>query len=553
MILTQRRRERGGIGAARSVSRRRAALVTPPCSRALLAVGARSRRVAVAGSVALVTVLASVPTSAAGTAPGPTSPPAPRVVPPLATSLLSPRRLPDWLVTNVAHARLASAVASVLSAKALGPAAGSTCALVTQGSTVLAARAPNEELIPASNMKLLTATAALQKLGPDFVYSTAVRADNPPVDGVVRGNLYLVGSGDPVLRTQPYVSSLPYAEPDYTSFAQLAEQVVKAGVREVTGSVVGDEGLFDTQRTVATWKPIYAAEGDVGPLSALDVNDGFVLNGGYYKAASQPAQSAADQFATLLAADGVKFVAAKRPPAPAGADVTPAEKAAANLATPPGDPATPTANPNLPAAAGATPSSSVPITSIDSPPLSEILQTILRASDDTGAELITKELGARFGDGGTTAAGVAVIRAVLAADGLPVSQLQAADGSGLDRSDRVTCRLILDDLTRDTDSILAAGLPVAGKTGTLESRLTSPLTAGRILAKTGTLDDVSALSGFVLPGPETPPAPGLNSTLVFSMIQNGLPSDAGDAVADRLATVLAGYPDAPPASSVSPR
>lgn len=443
------------------------------------------------------------------------------------------------MVTAVAHQRLASAVGSVLSAEALGPAAASTCLLVAQGSTILASRSATTALIPASNMKLLTATAALDKLGPNFVYTTGVRATAAPAGGVVRGNLYLVGSGDPVLRTQPYVSSLPYSEPDYTSLAQLAAQVVAAGVHEVTGSVVGDEGAFDSQRAVPTWKPTYTSEGDVGPLSALDVNDGFVLTHGYYIAATQPAQSAADQFATLLAADGVTFTAAKPPPP-----------------TPPGTtPATPAADPYLPSAAGATPPSAVPITAINSPPLSVIVQTILRASDDTGAELITKELGARFGGAGTTPAGVAVVQEDLAADGLPVSQLQAADGSGLDRSDRVTCALILDDLLREgPTSVLAAGLPVAGKTGTLDHRLTSPLTVGRILAKTGSLDNVAALSGFVLPRSGTAPAPALASNLVFSLIMDGVANGtAGVTVGDKLATALASYPDVPPASSVGPR
>ena len=534
--MRRTRGERGGIGRART---------------------AGSRRLTFARYAAAVGLLAAVPAAASGTAPNPTTPPGASLAPPLSTSLLSPRRLPDWLVTTVAHDRLDAAVGPLLSAKALGPAAASTCALATQGSTVLVSHAPTTELIPASNLKLLTATAALEKLGPDFVFTTVVRADNKPVAGVVHGNLYLVGSGDPVLRTQPYVSSLPYAEPEYTSLEQLAKQVVDAGVTEITGSVVGDEGLFDTQRFVPTWKTTYAAEGDVGPLSALDVNDGFVLTNGYYIDAAQPAQSAADQFATLLAADGVKFAAAKRPPPPPAKPPAPGKPPPKppppSLATPAGNPATPTANPNLPAAAGATPPSSVTITAIDSPPLYEIVQTILRASDDTGAELLTKELGARFGEGGTTAAGVAVIRADLAADGLPVTEMQTVDGSGLDRSDRVTCQLILDDLLHEgPTSSIAGGLPVAGKTGTLERRLTSPLTAGRILAKTGYLDDVSSLSGFVLPRPGTPPAPGLAPGLVFSLIVDGLSTDAGDALTDNLATALATYPDVPPVSSVSP-
>ncbi|MBO0691617.1 MAG: D-alanyl-D-alanine carboxypeptidase, partial [Acidimicrobiaceae bacterium] len=421
-------------------------------------------------------------------------------------------------------------------------------------STVLASRSPAEELIPASNLKLLTATAALDKLGPDFVYTTVVRADAAPVRGVLNGNLYLVGSGDPVLRTAPYVSSLPFSEPDYTSLEQLARQVVAAGVRVVTGSVVGDESFFDAERAVPTWKPVYTAEGDVGPLSALDVNDGFALSGGYYKAAPSPATAAAVQFAALLAADGVKFMRPKPTPRRRSGP-TVLIRSTVNLdAGTTGPTAPPRPNPQPPpATAGITPPSAVPITAIDSPPLAKILETILSASDDTGAELVTKELGARFGGAGTTAAGIAVIRADLAARGLPVSQLQTADGSGLDRSDRVTCQLIFDDLTQQrSGSPIVAGLPVAGKTGTLGARLKSPVTAGRILAKTGTLDDVSSLSGFVLARPGAPAAPGLAGNLVFSLIIDGLPSKTGDALSDDVATALATYPDVPPASEVGP-
>jgi serine-type D-Ala-D-Ala carboxypeptidase/endopeptidase (penicillin-binding protein 4) len=474
--------------------------------------------------------------------------------PPLLTSLLSPRRLPDWLEDAAAHTRLAATVASVLTPAALGPAATSTCAVVMQGNQVLASSDPTMALIPASNMKVLTATAALDKLGPNFVYTTQVMGAAAPAGGVLTGNLYLVGSGDPMLRTQPYVSSLPYEEPDYTSLTQLAAQVVAAGVTTITGSVVGDATLFDDQLAVPTWSSTYGEDGNVGPLSALDVNDGFVLTNGYYEAARDPADSAAQQFATLLAADGVNFPAAVTTPTPSTAPppTTPVTPPAGTLINGSGATETTTV---LPAAAGPTPVGSVQITSINSPPLSNIIQTILRASDDTGAELVTKELGARFDDAGTTQAGVAVIRADLAADGLPASQYTANDGSGLDRGDHVTCQLVADDLAREgSGSVLAAGLPVSGKTGTLSDRLTGQATVGRILAKTGTLDGVSALSGFVLPNPlVTVPDAQLGVPLTFSLIMNGLAdSDTGVDVADALATALAAYPDVPPLAAITP-
>ena len=115
---------------------------------------------------------------------------------------------------------------------------------------------------------------------------------------------------------------------------------------------------------------------------------------------------------------------------------------------------------------------------------------MLTVSDDTAAELFTKELGYQTA-GGTTAAGVAAIRADLAADGLPVSQLVAYDGSGLDRGDRVTCNLIQADLEHARRRQRGGrGLPIAGQTGTLRDRMRGTPAAGRLRAKTGTLDDV---------------------------------------------------------------
>jgi D-alanyl-D-alanine carboxypeptidase/D-alanyl-D-alanine-endopeptidase (penicillin-binding protein 4) len=336
------------------------------------------------------------------------------------------------------------------------------------------------------------------------------------VDGVVTGDLYLVGGGDPFLRTAAYVAALPEPEPTFTSMAQLAAQVKAAGITSITGSVVGDEHRYDTQRGVPTWNPVYTAEGDVGPLSALDVDDGFDLVGTIYRASAQPALSAATQFAALLAAEGITVTG--------------------------------------PPQVGISPPTAVGVTSIQSAPLSQVLDTILTVSDDTGAELVTKELGAAFGGAGSTTAGAAVIRADLAAHGLPLAGFVGLDGSGLDRSDRVTCRLLEADLSREgATSLLAASLPVAGRTGTLRGRLGAPATVGRVLAKTGTLNGVAALSGFVLPGGAPAPAPGLGRPLVFSFLVDGVSGyAAGVSLADGVATALAAYPAVPAASTLAP-
>jgi D-alanyl-D-alanine carboxypeptidase/D-alanyl-D-alanine-endopeptidase (penicillin-binding protein 4) len=397
----------------------------------------------------------------------------------------------------------------------LGPAAPTSCLMVSQGARTVYASRSDLELIPASNLKVLTATAVIGKLGPEARIVTRVAATARPANGVLRGNLYLVGAGDPFLRTPQYVTGQDPPAPLFTSLPALAASVRAAGITTIDGQVLGDESRFDTQRAVPTWKASYTAEEDVGPLSALEVNDGFQLTPPPGPAA-QPAVMAAAVFSGLLKADGVKITG--------------------------------------PAGTGTAPTTAVPVTSISSAPLGQEVGQVLRVSDDTGAELLTKLLGARFGGVGSTTAGVRVIRAQLASDGLPVSDLHALDGSGLDRQDRVTCALMVDDLRHvGTNGAVFAGLPVAGSTGTLATRMVATPAAGRVHAKTGTLDGVSALSGFVMPSGAAAPTPSLAQPLIFSFITNGVSSTSvGEAVADDVGVALAAFPQVPPLADAVP-
>jgi serine-type D-Ala-D-Ala carboxypeptidase/endopeptidase (penicillin-binding protein 4) len=461
------------------------------------------------------------------------------------TPVLSVRRVPDWLETTAASQRLVSALLAYSSSYLGSTARPSGCLTVSQGGGLLFAANPTAMLIPASNMKLLTATAVLDVLGSSDRLVTRVQASSPPDNGVVYGDLYLVGGGDPLLRTPGYDAGLNPPEPLFTSLDVLARQVRDAGIRRVTGSVVGDDTRYDSQRTVPTWKPVYSTEGDVGPLSALDVNDGFVpkppppsatttttvpgrrtppttvqpesstAQAFAFAAASNPPLTAAEEFVSLLRSDGVEVSGG--------------------------------------AASGVTPAGAPAVTSIDSGPLGAEVSAMLNVSDDTAAELFTKELGLKKDGSGTTAAGTAVIRADLAADGFPVSQMVNIDGSGLDRGDRASCELISDALLRaGTSGPIARGLPVAGKSGTLATRMIGTAAAGRVHAKTGTLDEVVSLSGFVTPLARSAPTPALQRTVVFSIIINGLPGPQAQQVADDLAVVLASYPHVPPISEVEP-
>jgi D-alanyl-D-alanine carboxypeptidase/D-alanyl-D-alanine-endopeptidase (penicillin-binding protein 4) len=509
------------------------------------------------GAVAALVVLGAGGAPATGgaagsttTSPATTTSPVSGAATTLATPVLSVRRVPTFVAAAVATEHLDASLTHILANPALHQAGAQSCLQVTQDGRTLFSALPAQELLPASNLKLFTATAALDKLGADSRITTPVDADHPPVGGVVNGNLYLVGAGDPILRTPDFVASLTFPEPTYTSLVQLAAQVRAAGVTRVNGAVVADESRYDAQRGLPTWKPSYLADGEVGPLSAVDVDDGLAaFGGGGGVPAPQPAVEAAIRFQDALRAAGVQV---------GGPPVT-----------------------------GITPPGAFTLTAVTSPPLADVLGAVLRTSDNTGAELITKELGHRFGAGGTTAAGVAVIRDDLSADGLPVALLHAVDGSGLDRSDRATCPLVVDALTRAGPAgDLASTLPVAGRTGTLTRRMVNTPATGRVIAKTGTLDDVSALSGFVLapgtpppagPAPSTPVANGPSPTstapttvappstaaptpatysrspLIFSLIQNGVPAAAaGDAIADQIGVALATYPSGPDPATLGP-
>lgn len=482
----------------------------------------RSRRaVVLLASAPVAALLSTAPPRAPGPpAPGPGH---------LAAPILSVRRVPTWVDDTLAAQRLTGSLRSI-TAGVGGPNEPAACVVVDQGSGTLYSLNPTQELIPASNLKLLTSTAVLDVLGPDHRLTTTVESAGAPRGGVLRGNLYLVGGGDPYLRTTAYNSRLLFPDPTYTSLDHLAELVRAAGVSSVTGSVVGDASRYDSLIGVATWKPIYLTEGDVGPLSALEVNDG-----------SPPPAGLPGS-----------------PPAPAGPPAT---------ATPPPAPPEPTlyaaqtftealeaAGVKVagPAATGRAPAGALTVAKVDSAPSSTVVDQMLRVSDDTAAELLTKELGRHETGEGTTAAGAAAIAKDLAADGLPAGQATLLDGSGLDRGDRATCSLVTAVLERaGTTGVIAAGLPVAGRTGTLSDRMTGTVAAGRLHAKTGTLDGVTSLSGFSDPRPSAP-TPELGTPVYFSIIINGMDSGLAAQLADRLGVAIATYPDAVPLSVLEP-
>jgi D-alanyl-D-alanine carboxypeptidase/D-alanyl-D-alanine-endopeptidase (penicillin-binding protein 4) len=368
-------------------------------------------------------------------------------------------------------------LARALHARHVSP--GRTGAIVfdLQTGSTLFAHNPRLPLRPASNEKLATTYAALSALGPSFRIETDVLGEGQQSGTTWQGNLVLKGYGDPAL-----------------SFAQvnsLARQVAAAGIRHVTGRILGDESWFDTRRTGLGWKPeFYLHESPA--LSALVVNRGWT---GRYET-GRPALMAAQILRRDLRRAGVTVHD--------GAAHGVASAQAASLA------------------------------SVQSARLAVLVRHMDVYSDNFYAEMLLKEVGAVQGAGGSAAAGIAVERQLLSDAGIPLAGVRMVDGSGLSLIDRWTplgLATLLRTMWEDSDlrPYLVPALPIAGETGTLRHRMRKAPARGLVRAKTGTTNNASSLSGFVGDG------------YAFSILENGSPVNALNAEQsqNRFAQVLA--------------
>lgn len=433
----------------------------------------------------------------------------------LSTPLLSARRVPRTLQAPVVDADIAPSIQAAIAASP-----PTSCLVVRAGHRVLQPAANvDTAMVPASNEKLLTTSVALDVLGSGFRYHTAVRADAAPVGGVVNGNLYLVGSGDPFLGTDEWWAQYDQLDGRFhTRMEDLVAAVKRAGITQVTGTVVGDESLFDAQRQ-GPWAQRLVAARESGPLSALTVNEGFTdwpeRAGSTAKArvpADNPPVAAATVLAQMLSAQGVGIV-----------------------------------NPAI--GAGTTPAAAVEVAGVDSPPLSDVITHVNSYSMNMGAELLLKRLGVAAAAEGSTQGGSRVVLSRLQARGVPADGLRIDDGSGLAETDRVSCRALVAVLAAaGPDSPLAASLSIGGTRGSLLERMVATPARGRVLAKTGTLNDVAALSGFVHSATD----PEVTLTFAYVANQNQLPIEATRAVQDTLMAALTSYPSGPAASDLGP-
>jgi D-alanyl-D-alanine carboxypeptidase/D-alanyl-D-alanine-endopeptidase (penicillin-binding protein 4) len=341
----------------------------------------------------------------------------------------------------------------------------------------------------ASNVKLFTTAAALDRFGVDGAFETQVVTDaeiNP--DGVLKGDLWLRGGGDPAFGTLAYVRKHYGAVAG--SVEDLVDQLSGLGLTAVRGGVHGDESRFDAIRGVHDSG--YRVSPWVGPLSALSFNHAYGTHGFQ----SSPASYAADRLRETLNADAIA--------------------------------------PGHPAASSTAPADAVVLAKVESPPMSTLVRITNKDSDNFFAETLLKDIGHAATGVGSTSAGVRAVRAFAANAG---AQVQLVDGSGLDRGDRASpqdvVKLLLSERKRPEFPALLASLPIAGVDGTIHDRMRTGPAKRNCQAKTGSLIGVSALSGFC--------TTRSGRTVAFSFLMNGISVSYARRLQDRMAQALAGW------------
>ncbi len=380
----------------------------------------------------------------------------------LATGLLSFRRAASELSRDLNVSAFESALAPFLDAVN-----DRSCAAVSLDGRLVGSKNADLVVIPASNQKILVAAVALEVLGADFTYTTTV-VGTQPVDGVINGDIYLVGGGDPLLSGEWYPDSDldRLAVFNITSIDELARQLVAAGVTQINGSVIGDGSRYDDEFFAPGWGGGVAGL-EAGPYDALLVNDARVR--GDDQRGSDPNEAGAREFARILAEQGISVS---------------------------GGTATGTATEDR-----------TPLASVSSLPLPAAIAEMLTNSDNNTAELMVKEIGLAASGTGSRTAGLDAIAATIADWGVDTTGLVLGDGSGLSLDNRLTCSTMLGVLQRvGFDSAVGQGLAVAGQTGTLNDIFGETAVSGRLRGKTGTLNNppfdedppaVKALSGYL--------------------------------------------------------
>jgi D-alanyl-D-alanine carboxypeptidase/D-alanyl-D-alanine-endopeptidase (penicillin-binding protein 4) len=415
--------------------------------------------------------------------------------------------------------------------------------------------------VPASNMKLFTTALALAKLGPEYRFHTTLETGGAiSSEGVLAGDLALVGRGDPNLsnRKFPYELKEEFDGPQEKALAELADALLAKGVKEISGDVIGDDSYFPRERYPNGWEIDDMVWEYGAAISAIVVNDNTVAltltpgeqAGSPVQAVVTPATpdftvendlttSAADVKSdlTLMREPGANFVTVK--------GSLPAKSAPRKLVLAIEEPAQHAAvllkrlleergirvggvarARHDHAESGGDP---VVLAEHVSVPLGDAVKLINKISQNLHTEMLLRTAARQSGLWAATDEMMKVPADFYATAGIPPGDVIQTDASGLSRRDLVTPRAIVTLLSfarkQSWFETYYASLPVAGTDGTLEDRMKNTPAVGRIHAKTGSVEHVRTLSGFA----ETPSG----RRLIFSFLSNnqgGRGHEAADAL-----------------------
>lgn len=424
---------------------------------------------------------------------------------------------------------------------------------------ILYARNADALLTPASNMKLLTSAVALRELGPDYTFKTELYVSSlPDKQGTINGDVIIKGYGDPTLQTDD-----PSGIKDGTGLLRFVQALREKGVTRVNGRIIVDESQYDAKHLGTGWAWDDESYGYNAQISALAVNRGAV------RLDYQPGVREGSPIAVTIhpKTDYVQ-IRNEATTTPAGTENTfkiERERGKNNIrltgSLPLGeepdyeriaveDPAIYTGmvlkeameqngikvSKQSEVQKGVIPSGSYKISELQSPPLRDILIYGNKNSDNFYMEMLLKRLGADKKGAGSAEAGIEVVQESLQKNGTNPA-FDMVDGSGLSRYNQISARqvssVLISMANHSSFEHFYRSLPIAGVDGTLKNRMKQTDAENNVHAKTGTLQGVSSLSGYVTTKD--------NERLYFSIIMNGY-TDASKNftdVQDQLAAALA--------------
>jgi D-alanyl-D-alanine carboxypeptidase/D-alanyl-D-alanine-endopeptidase (penicillin-binding protein 4) len=419
-------------------------------------------------------------------------------------------------------------------------------------------------VMPASNMKIVTLAAAAELLGWDYRFTTVLETDAPVEDGVLEGDLFVRGNGDPTIASRN-------GRADAVMF-EWAQALKHAGVSEIRGRIVGDDQAFDDEWLGAGWSWDYLQYGYAAPVGALQFDENIAR-----LTVTPAAVPGEPPNLTLPPGTGLAIENKARTGAGGSGDSIdyrrrldrPVLEVAGAIAagSPPVTRPVAVVNPTLffahalreaLIARGITvtgdavdqddiaaelldrPAVRRALASTSSSPLREIAAVLMKVSQNLYAETLMKALGTVDGGLGTLPGGRVRIGAVLKTWNIPEDACVVADGSGLSRYNYVTARAlttILERMYRDERhrEPFLASLPTAGRDGTVATRMRRTRAENNAVAKTGSISNVRSLSGYVRSRD--------GEMLVFSIVANDfvLPPATINWITDLAVEVLANF------------